>query len=360
MGWFSFILVVCFVKWLPAGATVPRIALLSIALPAICCWKSLPISRGVLLLCAYFTVMALVAPNWYFALPELWLFLLWVMAFCIGRTLVDLRPVFIGAAIGLWINSAVVLLAEQSTTLFVRGGLFLNHNSAVEATAMVLAGLVVYRAWIWLPGLLPSLFSGGKAPLVALALVSLLVMWRRAPRLALALCGAGLVAFMAVLWSQNFYLGGWHERVGVWQDTFVGLSAFGHGLGSFDYEFPALQRHSDPLQVRFDHPHFELLQIAYELGVPGVALVSALGVYLWRQPRSPAWCALAVFFVEGCAAFPLYLPVTGYLAAICLGHIVGAGERACYAVDAGRHSVRPWTEDLATRSVRPSGEDVFA
>jgi hypothetical protein len=358
LAWLTFALCILFVPVFPAGATVPRVALLSIALPALMLWEDTPVPRGVVLVTAYVLSTILFTGNIYYALYDGWWFLLLAAAFCIGREITDLRWVFIAAGLALWVNS-VVVLGEQFADwrvaqVTVRGGLFINRNNAVEAAAMVTTALVYFRVWWVLPGLVPTLLAGARAPLLALGVVALITLWGKSRVMAL-LCAAASFALIGSMWWLNagFSVSSLSDRLWVWYDTVLGWSLFGHGIGMFSYEFPTIQVHTDALAQRFVHPHFELLQIVYEFGIVGVVLVGLPVYRMGRVQPDAAWYALAVFLVEGCFAFPLYMPVTGFLAALCAGHISRPGAALRHELGPIRLGLRTGFGRAPNRTFRP-------
>jgi hypothetical protein len=214
--------------------------------------------------------------------------------------------------------------------------LFMNENSSVEAAAMVTAALVFYRLWWLLPGLLPTLLIGSRGPILALGVVGCIAFWRKS-KLAVVASVLVVVVFFGYLWFiGRFMQSSWEERFNVWRDVLPNLTVLGHGIGSFAHDFSALQVHTNALKIRFDHPHSEPLQIIYEFGAVGVLLIALLIRRLGRLEPDAAWYALAVFLVEGCFAFPLYLPLTGFLAALCAGQLSHAGAALRWDIHAGR------------------------
>ena len=335
MGFFTFVLTICCVPGFAAGATVPRFALLSVVLPAFMVWHDMPIPRACLLVGAYLALMAYLSSGFYDAMAMYWQFCLLACVFCIGYAGINFRQVIIGGAIGLTINSIVVLGDGSLWHLPIvasawSGGLFFNHAYAVEAGALVFAGVLCERMWWFIPGLLPTLWQGSRAPLVALGVVGVLFLWTRSRLLAIAtFCIAVAAVFLLCLYRVDMF-DTLLLRIGVWQDTISGLTFFGHGLGSFIYEAPLYQTHSNALEIRYDHPHLDLLQIAFELGVPGIALAGAFLAYLFSGLRTTAWVVLAVFVVEGFFSCPLYMPVTGFLAALAAGDLARCRNGLCW------------------------------
>jgi hypothetical protein len=317
-GLFSFLLTVTFLGGLPSGATAPRWALLSVVVTLTCLWKPYPqVAWGALLLpLVYF------APDPYGAMLNGWIWLLWLGVFFIGRD-ANLRPVFIGAALGFWVNSVVVVAQyfgwQGIPHISDLSGLFLNRNTGVEAAAMVLAYVAFEKIWWVVPGLLPSLLAGGRAPILALGTAFFVFTWRRSRFQAMVgMLFAALL--LAVLSSSNpAWWSSVIERRDLWQDVVASMTFFGHGFGSFDRLFPLYQEHTDALRIRFDHPHNEFLLLAWEFGLAGVVLA---GCFAWRMARvvpDAAWYVVLVLSIEACFEFPFHMPVSGFLGALCFG-----------------------------------------
>lgn len=346
MGYLVFALTVLFLPFLPAGATVPRWGLLAVAVPAIVLWKNVSVPAGAWALATYVTVTLLLSGATYSGMSDYCLFWILLGAFCVGRAQLDLRPVFIGAALGLWANSVAIILAKIGAIdlphTSAHPTLFMNENSSVEAAAVVVVALVVYRLWWLLPGLLPTLFLGERAPVLALGAVGCVAFWRKS-KLGAVACVVAAILFIGYMWlSDRFHISTWEDRLSVWRDVIPNLTVLGHGIGSFAFDFSALQVHTNALTIRYDHPHSEPLQIIYEFGVVGVLFIALLVRRMGRLEPDAAWYALAVFLVEGCFSFPLYMPVTGFLAALCAGYISRPGAALRRYVPAVRRGLQNW------------------
>lgn len=323
MGIIFFILTLLVVPIMSAGATVPRWAFLSIVCAALLFKIEIPLGAWIVI--AYLGGTALVAPVGYEAAFLYWHFLLYAVLFIYAWRLNDLRSVAIGVGLAMTFNSAVMLVERAgyqilpSTIPGTAGGLFFNYNLASETAAMAVALLIGYRLWWLIPGLLPTLALGSRGPILALGVAGCVAVWRRDRFWALMVFLLAAL-FVAVLWSYRINgLGTLAERFGVWQDMLPHLTLFGHGLGSFIIEFPLWEQHSHVLELRYESPHNDFLQVVYELGIGGAVLIAMLVWQMSRVKRSPAWYCLLVFLVEGCVGFPLYEPVTGGLAALCAG-----------------------------------------
>lgn len=349
MGVLAFILTALVVPGFPAGALVPRFAFMAVAVWGIILWRQVDIPAAVWWLLLVLAAQVALYPFVYDGIGG-WL-QVWLLAgvFCLGRTVTDLRPVWVGAALALWLNSVAVTLQFWGWTeipqLSAHAGLFFNRNMGVEAAAMVTAGLV-YESWKtqrWYPawlciGFAPTFLAGARAPVVALSVAAVvatvfqarsrvfpLPLYVHRFRILMILLLTTLV--LAVLWSQNSAaLTSIQERYNLWWDVLVSLRPWPHGLGLFEVTFPFYQVHTNGLSIRFDHAHNDFLQVTYELGAGGAL---AAGYFIYRLAcagRSAAWYAAFVFLVECCFGFPLAMPVTGFLFALCAGHMLGAGR----------------------------------
>lgn len=113
----------------------------------------------------------------------------------------------------------------------------------------------------------------------------------------------------------------------------ISAPGFGLGLGSFGYFYPAVQNAAQellgiPTAMRpgwfAGAAHNEYAQILAELGIVGLCLA---GWFAWCCVKG-RWTAekasLFVFAIVAAIGFPLQLPATMTLAAICLGREAGA------------------------------------
>jgi hypothetical protein len=247
----------------------------------------------------------------------------------------DLRLVAIGAGLGMGINSAVVLAQAfgwQGVPQVERlSGLFYNHNMGAEAAAITFALVVCYQLWWLVPLVLPTLASGSRASIFAIGLAGMVGLWRWSRFAALmTMAGAALVVETAIHGEGLAVGSDLMQRFSVWTDTALHLTPLGHGLGSFIGDYPAFQRGTLTLALRFENTHNDFLQVAYELGAVGLLAIAALALRLRAmENRTPEWYAVVVYLGLAFWGFPTYEPVSGALAALCAGHLF-----------AGCHSLR--------------------
>lgn len=354
-----FILTVLVAPFLPAGATIPRWAFLSLSCAVLMFRTEFTLTAW--LIAGYVAVMAYVAPVGYDAAFLYWHFLLYLIVFlCAYR--MDLRKIAIAVALGMTVNSAVEVAQYfgwhiMPTTAQPESGLFYNGNIASETAAMALVLVVGYRLWWLVPGLLPTLYLGSRAPVLALGVAGLIAMWKWESKFPALICAIGAVVVALAIHTPGFDT--LMQRVGVWQDMLPHFSPLGHGLGSFIVDYPAFQHHSNPLMLRWENAHNDILQVVYELGIGGALLVGALIFRMATGERGPAFYALLVFLVEGCFGFPLYEPATGALAMVCAGRLFVGSPALFELVDSVRLRIR---HRLARRqySALPGGFEIVS
>jgi hypothetical protein len=131
------------------------------------------------------------------------------------------------------------------------------------------------------------------------------------------------------------------DRLNIWTDTVMALNFWGHGLGSLGSNFALFAHITDPLPVRNVYAHNEFLQIAYELGAPGVILALTF-VALVLKGGGPERYIFIAFLVEANLAFPSHLPSTGAVAALCAGAAAHRLPRLRLAHVIGRDRLSSW------------------
>lgn len=234
----------------------------------------------------------------------------------------DMRPVYFAIGCGLAINSVVVAFQIEGFQPInhvagqVASGLFFNKNYQNLFVALGVIGLLSTRQFLLavIAALPLPILPLSRDPIVALAAAgagALRGWWR------VAAIAGGAVLLVALVGYSGRVLAN-VQRLQTWADAASHLSVFGHGLGSFRWAYPEME-----------YAHNDALQIAYELGIPGlVAGVSGSAYILWSGPSAERMIVLA-FLVEGLFDFPLYQPATGFLAALAAGHVVRARCGLC-------------------------------
>lgn len=311
--------------WMWSPALTPKFAALSVFATALLLYRQQPIpfTRAHLFGCLLVAwAAASVLWSWVplYSLNGLWLMvLLPAVCFCLGSQNHSLRPLFIGAGLGLSLSSAVAIGQLLGwihwPSINIPSGLFLNKNFMAEAAALVLIWLIAERIW-WLAALVaPALaLAGARGALLALG-IGLALELRRHPSW---LMGGLLVADMVLfgMGMATHSSATTTERLDIWQESANSLGFLGSGIGS--YGFMPHQIHADGFSL---HAHNDYLELVYELGVVG-AILGALFAWELRGPLNSARLVLIVFAVEACFAFPSHLPTTLAIAALAAGYAV--------------------------------------
>lgn len=292
------------------------------------------------------------APNRLESFGELIKLLVLAQAFMLGTRISSLSPILIGMAIGLVISS-IIAGAQlfwpsivQYNTVYP-AGLFINSGSLAEISALVLVGVLFYRSWWLAAGLLPSVaLTVSRGAWLALGVAGIIWLWGKSKLSASAvmlLCAVVL----AYSFHTSFHISSVVQRIGLWSDAATGLTWLGHGIGSFYTEFAYLSGTVDTFIERPEHLHNDWLEIAFELGAVGVVLVAAMGIIACaagRRGSSASLLVLAGFAAESSVGFPLHVPCTAFLAALCLGHLARDRADIRDMLPLGRELLRLWHE----------------
>src|SRR6202042_2083166 len=194
--------------WIWSPAMTPKWAALSCLAPGLLLWRAQPfpftrahLTGCGLILWAAGTVLWSASPL--YSLNALWLTaILPAICFCLGSQTPQLRPLFIGAGVGLALSSAVSVgqLAGwiDWPTINIPSGLFLNKNFMAEAAALVLIWLIAERVWWLAVPVMPAIaLANARGALLALGGGLALELWRRPSWLIGGLLVADMMLFGA-------------------------------------------------------------------------------------------------------------------------------------------------------------------
>lgn len=245
------------------------------------------------------------------------------LIFNLGYELQDLRPVYVGAGIGIAI-SGVIASFQVAEINIVRGygpaGLFVNPIFLGEAAGLVLVGAVGERLWLVAAIVTPALaLSAARAAMLGGAL-ALAIHFRNRWRLLLAIAVVAGLAVAAYSWGRVRLDSSELERLAIWRSTWAGVTWLGHGIGSFWSTYPQFDIRPHPPR-RPEFAHNEWLNVAFELGPVGFVLFCSWCISL-AGPLNSSRLVLITLAVESCFAFPLHLPTTAFLGMLCAGHAV--------------------------------------
>ena len=283
-----------------------------------------------LLLGGFFLAFATASWFWAFdrygATDGLWHLYLWAGLFLVGAALSDLRAVYIGAAIGMTVNSAFVTAQwlgwHGLPEAISPAGLFINKNLVAEAAVLAFAGILgrgrlnIALMVLLLPAMLLPMCREAFA---ALIIIGTIFLWRYSRMWSLIGLNLAVFVLIGVVLGSPVH-GSVDERLDIWTDTITNLTWLGHGVGSFYMMFPWHAVHNDILAVRPDNAHNDYLELLFDFGIGGVPLVVLVAGCL-RGPITPPRLVLAAFLTEACFGFPFFVPLSGALAAISVGHL---------------------------------------
>ena len=328
-------------------------------------------------------------------ISEIISFMALAMAFFIGLECKSLHQVFRFAAYGIGLSSFIAVLQWLGYDPIINlarspSGLFLNGNYMAEASCLVLVGLLASGSMtrpakaVWLSILtVPAIILPSQQPkdrespsnsknwlLIFITLPALLLPLHRGSMIALGIAGmtwllsilsnnwrwkAGIGALLtiaiAVLWLNlnGFWIAlppSIAERLQIYHGAWNGLTWFGHGAGTFHGMFPLFAPPDmDTVAARPWNAHNDILELAFEYGVFAIIPVIFFGMCLPFASRSPLSYVLLVFVVEGFSDFPLFMPATGFLAALCAGHVCR---------DWDRNRVVEWLRRMVFRAGHPA------
>lgn len=315
------------IAWVPetlSGFVAPRWCVLAVAGALLVATTRIRPTTGHLL-GLLFLMSATLSLLWVPDLPAAcgqlakWVILAWL--FCAASSIEDLRPFYRGLTLGIAISGVIAVLQwylwfnpiPQATMETGPSGLFFNKNTLAEIAVLALIGAVYSRCWLLLPFVATAAFlPGSRGALIALVIAGfawlLTTRWREWSVPLVILCLAPIVGHLE---AQNFYSA--IDRIDLWKQVLPHLTAFGAGVGQFQFIYPGAS-----------YAHNDLLQAVYEHGVFALPLVLLFTTAL--RGVGPERFILIAFLVEGCFAFPLELPATAGVAAIVAGTLCGHGN----------------------------------
>jgi hypothetical protein len=248
----------------------------------------------------------------------------------------EMDLVWIAMALGLSLSAAVSALQLAGyglvqTATPIPTGLFLNKNTMAEIAAMVLVALLAQRRWapahLGLTSTMAfcALAPASRGAALALCLAGSVALLRRVPRwraVGVALCLAlGAAAFLAWDAGDARRWGSMEARLDIWLLTLMNMTWLGHGYGSYGAIFG------------FEYAHNEALHALFEMGVLALPFFG----FLWWMGGElvPERFVFLVAVAIAAVSFPLHIPATAFAAVLALGHLCGAGARACKSQPVG-------------------------
>lgn len=251
-----------------------------------------------------------------------------IQAFCLYTILLLAFHCRVGDKFWYWLAFGVALSAwpvlwqlggewpfEQAAS---PGGLFNNKNLLGEAAALALAIAFWQRRWAMALVLAFCLFaSGSRGALLALVGMFCVFMWARSPKLVF---GLALLAVAGLLWAV------WltsettiSPRLAALLDILPQLGLLPHGIGTYYQLAPTFAEHSDVYVNRNTHLHNDWIELAFEIGLLGFAVVLAAYGFALRYANPLGKALLVGIGLLALVAFPWHNPLPAAVGALCLG-----------------------------------------
>lgn len=254
------------------------------------------------------------SPDWRAGADSMVHLMILAGAFVLGSSTPSLRTLWIGFVVGIAFSLAFSASQLAGWPLVVAvnqpSGLFVNKNLMGEAAVVATIAAVGYRMHpaLIVTSVLAVLISYSFAAWGALILVGGLVLYRQhrlSGTVAIGSLAATAVAFFAFGYPSAI------ERADIWAMTIREMTLWGNGLGSFS---------ANHLEREF--VHLDALQLVYEQGIFSLALLSLIGITLWRgRHGSIEFYVLAAVVANSCFSFGLQMPATAFAAAVAMGHL---------------------------------------
>lgn len=354
MPLFAFLITVLYHPDFIEPGNTPRWIALSLVLPALLLVNrhgppTLAHWLGLLWL-AWAAVTLLWAHSLYDGLIGLWQWILIAMAFYIGSNLSSRTIAWTAGAIALGMGFNGFLALAQTVFGFdyiqqtvSPAGTFVNKNYLAEASlvGLVLALTIRHRsiryglaACCALGWLLP--LSRGAIAAGACVTVLWLISRDRTRRRLCRTSAAVLVTSFALGFIWHFHgvdlrQSSFGDRVAFYANSIAMIAdkPFGQGVGNFWASYPLyhdamIDTPSDA--YRFDSrprtAHNDMLTIFAETGIIGGLCLLIILFLVIHRSRSPYRYALFAVLTLGAFNFPLFLPVTGFMAALFAGHML--------------------------------------
>jgi O-Antigen ligase len=337
IGLFGFALAAAFWPGQSGAAENSRWALLAIAVPAVlfvCKIKpnAVNILLGLALGWASLSILWSDVP--WDSYDNLFKMALTAGCIVIGAQLTDLKWFYWGIAIGMLVNTAIAIpqafhyypvVAVMPGGIALPSGLFVNPSMLGEACAPLVMVLLARREWIWAgTALVPLLLSQNRAGTAAVVLCGIVFLLQE-------LRWKGLIG-IAVLAVPAWFIfnkgvdpfSSVSQRWDIWDGAVRGLTTLGHGIGQFYADFPiystAVDNENSPTWVMTAHAHNDILEFAFELGLPGVILLGTLAWIVCRRAERPERYGLAAICLTAMVGFPWHMPFTAAMGAIMAGY----------------------------------------
>lgn len=263
-------------------------------------------------------------------LYTLWHFIILALAFRLGNTDLDLRPLWKGLAIGVGISSCVAALQYLGYTIVPTAtpyaGIYYNGVASGAISAVAIVALLTIDQWYWVAILIPGLLlSGSRGAIFAAAFGTLLTFHRRAWVALIPLGAASIITYH--LGPSDI------QRFTIWSAALNHLDFWGNGAGSF---LSVLMQTPHGLQHP-EYAHNDYLQLVFEFGIGTLFLIPF--VIPCAQYQHSLFPILGAVFLLAMVAMPLHIPVVAFVFAVASGRLCRDWTRTRFASDLVRPSI---------------------
>lgn len=326
----SFILPLAYWPWFAEAAATPKWVILSLALPlllkpawgaghkallAFLCWCAVTLSWGVSI---------------WDGVDQLWKFIIFGMAFWVGSGLADkaYERCMVAFACGIGINSVLAIMQTMGFDLLPQmaspAGLFINKNHLAEVGLLAFVAMLSLKQWWFALGAAPSfILTLERGAFVAFGLLVVVWLWGRSR--ALAIVALLLIVGVGVAHFHDYSPGGsFAGRLAIYPNTVAMILDNPLGVGTFWASFPEYHDAvvETPIGIydfitRPRTAHNDILTLTAEWGIPALLLLIWLFALSLKEEKT-RYVILAFIFV-GLFEFPLYLPASMFVVALCAG-----------------------------------------
>ncbi len=353
--------------WWPglAGAAEPsRWAFLAVAIPlGLFLVRVRPTRANILLglFLAYAAISVAWAEVWYDAANGWFELALTAGCMVIASELEDVKWLYRGLALGILPSTIIGVFQQLGYYPVVAvmpggqalpSGLFVNPSMLGEACAPLAILMLVRRDWLYaMPVVAGLMLSQNRSGVIAFGICCAAWILFNGSRRLIAVFSVACLPILYLIatkgvdpWSSIW------QRADIWDGAIKGLTWFGWGVGQFYVDFPvfshALSAEASPTWILTAHAHNDILEFAFELGLPGIALLSCIGWQVFRQANSPERYGILAICITAMVGFPFHMPFTAALGAVMAGHAVGSGSMVRGTELSSRPVVYRWREFL--------------
>ena len=211
-----------------------------------------------------------------------------------------------------------------------------------EMGLMAIVAAFCLKKWWLIPLLLVALFLPGSKGAVAASLMVLTVwLWPRVRWLSVTLLCTGILS--AGAYTVYFGVDHWSlaPRIALFANSFVSISFFGYGIGSFWSTYPlfydaAIVSPNEVYQFAAGPrtAHNDFLTMGVETGIVGLILLGWFFMEVLKKRNGVPWYIVVSFLALGVFNFLAYIPTTLFMASLCAGFLCRHRDD----LRAGRHS----------------------